>query len=85
MSLQLLAHTNVLCQGKLASSTLTILPMHKECVSLFIELYKKTVSVLCVASDFLPDLALYIHIFKDTVGIKLLGKMSQGGLILLHT
>ena len=33
----------------------------QERVSLFIELYKKTVSVSCVASGFLPDLALCIH------------------------
>ncbi len=33
---------------------------YKECVSLFIELYKKTVSVSYVASDFVPYLALYM-------------------------
>ncbi len=33
-----------------------MISLYKECVSLFIELYKKTVSVSCVASDFLPDL-----------------------------
>ena len=31
----------------------------KECVAVFIELYKNTVAVLCVGSDFLSDWTLY--------------------------
>ena len=55
----------------LSISVFVCLFLYRECVAVFIELYKKTVTVPCFGSDFLSDWTLYTAIEPRQVATKL--------------